>query len=152
VALRAHPQQDGGDALSSVLVLELQEKDLALIHELAGRWEQGLRALLGVVGAAGLVGAPLAQDRLTTTAQTIVGVLLAAVMLLAVGGIWLAMNAAHGSLRRTKPPATMTEYAHLRVALANSKYRNLLWGRRLTLTALVLLTAAITVSWVSPPP
>lgn len=142
--------QTGGDTHLAVLIQERRDQHPVLVRRLAGRWEQGLRGLLGLVGVSGLVGAPLAVDRLSGTTQTATGVLLAAVLATAAGGLALVMSAAYGPARLHLPPESATENATLDWDLGEQARKQLRWGRGLAFAALGLLTVAVAVVWLNP--
>jgi hypothetical protein len=150
VALRAATRQVGGDAVMAVRMLELQDLEPAMVQEIAGRWDQGLRALLALAGVAGLIGAPLAAGKLAAATQVLVGFLLAGVLLLAGGALLMTMTAAYGSARRMPPPTSLTEYQRTRQDLAGRRLRFLIWGRRMATVALVLLATTIATAWGNP--
>lgn len=150
MAIGVDDDQRGGDAHLAVELQETRDRHMLSVRDLAGRWEQGLRGLLGVAGASGLIGAPLAAERLNTTTQALVGVLLGAVLATAAGGLGLVMSAAYGSARLEREPATATERAALRWALAERARRRLRWGRALALASLGLFAVTITVAWIEP--
>jgi hypothetical protein len=149
VGTEADENQEGGDAHLVVRLQEMRDRHPMLVRELAGRWEQGLRGLLGLVGASGLVGAPLAADRLTGTTQAVVGVLLGAVLVAAAGGLALVMSAAYGSARLHPGATTSAGQAMQRRELAEEARNRLRWGRALALASLGLFAAAVTVAWLN---
>lgn len=146
----AADDQQGADPILAVRLQELREAQLDSIRVVAGRWEQGLRALLGVTGLTGLIGAPLAAGRLTPGTQLIVGILLAIVLLTAAAGLTLAMSAAYGSLRTIPPPTSLAMHNEQHTELAERSRIQMLRGRRLAITALILLAIAIALAWANP--
>jgi hypothetical protein len=135
----------------TVRAQELQEIQPSTVREIAGRWEVGLRAVMGLAGITGLIGAPLAANRLAASIQILVGALLGVVLVMAGSGLLLTMAAAYGSASHKTRPATRTQYQRLRQELAERGLRQLLWGRRLAVAAVAVLTATVVTAWVDPP-
>ncbi|MGH3249847.1 MAG: hypothetical protein ACRDOI_27110 [Trebonia sp.] len=153
MAIRVAEVQRDLDHARLVLLVRLQEiRDLHLesVRTVAGRWEQGLRGLLGVTSIAGIIGAPLAAGSLTFVTKLVVGILLGLVLATATTGLLMVMAAAYGSVRTIKPPASLPQLESLRENLARRASTQLLRGRILAVTALLLFAAAIAVGWTNP--
>jgi hypothetical protein len=153
MAIRVAEVQRDLDHARLVLLVRLQEmRDLQLesVRTVAGRWEQGLRGLLGVTSLAGVIGAPLAASSLTSVTKLVVGVLLGLVLATAASGLLMVMAAAYGSVRTVKPPASLPQLESLRENLAGRARTQLLRGRALAVTALLLFATAIAVGWANP--
>jgi hypothetical protein len=150
VGVRAREDQSGGDEVLAVLVQEIRDRHPTSVREVAGRWEQGLRGLFALTGVSGLVGAPLAVERLAGPTQAAVGVLLAVVLSTAGAGLVLTMSAAYGSVRLLQVPGTATALEQLRWSRAERDRRHFLWGRRLAVAALGLFAVSVAVAWVDP--
>jgi hypothetical protein len=153
MAIRVAEVQRDLDHARLVLLVRLQEiRDLHLesVRTVAGRWEQGLRGLLGVASLAGIIGAPLAAGSLTSVTKLVIGVLLGLVLATATTGLLMVMAAAYGSVRTVKPPASLPQLELLREHLARRARTQLRRGRVLAVTALLLFAAAIAVGWTNP--
>jgi hypothetical protein len=150
VAARAAADQAGGDAVMAVRVQELQDIEPSTVRDIAGRWVEGLRAVLASAGAAGLIGAPLAAGKLSASTEIIVGGMLAGVLVIASSAMLLVMTAAYGSARRRRRPANLTQYQRYRQEMAQHSLRCLMWGRRLAVLALLLFAVTISVAWGNP--
>jgi hypothetical protein len=144
------PDLEPAELVFLVRLQEIRDVHLQSVRAVADRWEQGLRTLVGLTGIVGLIGAPLAVNTLTSTTQLVVGVLLAMVLITAAAGLLQVMAAAFGSVRTFKPPTSLQRLITLRESLAESGRTQLLWGRRLAVTALLLFAAAIAVGWANP--
>lgn len=150
MGVRAAEEQSGGDVVLAVRLQEIRDWHPASVREVAGRWEQGLRGLLALAGITGLVGAPLAAERLTVSTQVTVGLLLSVVLVAAGAGLVLTMSAAYGSVRLARVPESPIEFHRLRWSFAERDRRQLLWGRRLAIGALLLFAVSVAVAWLDP--
>ncbi len=138
-------------ALSEIVVLlevkKLQESYPVTVRLIAEKWLDGMKALLGLTVAIGLVSAPLSSGRLESTTQSIVGLGLTLVVALATIGLLLLMSAAYGTANRHAPPCDLVELTELRTRVGNELRRSLQWGRSLSLAALLVLSATVATAW-----
>jgi hypothetical protein len=145
------PEQATTDStVLSVRLQELREAYPATVRNIAGRWADGLKALLGLTGTIGLLAAPFASDRLAATTQVVVGGLLVCVFLAGVAGLWLTMTAAYGTGRLDPEPQSLSELEVLRRKHGDRDRSRLIWGRRFAAAALLVLAAAVGVAWINP--
>jgi hypothetical protein len=107
---------------------------------------------MALAGIAGIAGAPLAAGKLSRTAQTWTGALLAAVLVLTAAALLLLMTSAYGEVRTVPRFMTATQLRRARDDIARRALRNLRWAVALAIGAITALTAAIAVAWASPPP
>lgn len=150
MVVRVDEDQVGGDTLLTLQIQEIRDWYPASVREVAGRWEQGLRGLLGLAGGFGVVGSSLAADRFAISTRVTVGVLFAVVMVAAGLGLILTMSAAYGSVRLVPTPTSASELTAMRWRHAERARHQLVWGRRLAVAALVVFAASITVAWIGP--
>jgi hypothetical protein len=145
--VRADENQQDGDVVHVVRLQELEDEHPEAVRRIAGRWEQGLRGLLGLTGATGLIGAPLAVGRLDPATQATVGILLLLVLLFGGGGLLLTMAAAYGSTRQNEQAESLIDLQQRERASADRARRQLLWGRGLAVSAVILFAGAVAVGW-----
>lgn len=119
----------------------------------AEKWRNGLAALVTLSTTALLIKGPASATDLASTQRYLVVGLLAAGLLLAIAGLWLALSAASGvptivtyqGIRATFPSVKAFE-----VAMASNATRQLAWARRVVAVSLAAFLAGMVCWWLAP--
>lgn len=131
------------------------EGSLASVQAAAEKWRTGLAAFVTLVTGGLLLKGPEATKDIDTGYLALLSLLGGGGLLLAVLGLWQALQAAAGSpasLRYEKVLATYGSYRQYQVAAASAASRALAWARKLVAGSLVLLGLTVLVWWWVPTP
>ena len=146
----ADPDDTVDDTVLSVRLEELRSEYPATVRAIAGRWAEGLKALLGLAGTIGLLAAPFATEHLGGSTRVFTGVLLSLVFAAGALGLWLTMTAAYGTGLRDDPPESLGALEALLRKHGDRDRTRLIWGRRAAGAALLFLAAAVGIAWIDP--
>lgn len=139
--------QKPDDTVIAVTLEEHRLANMGLVREVAQRWTDGMRVLFVFSGASGFIAAPLSAEWLAQSTRLVVGFLLSAVLLTALVALMLLLSAANGSTRAVKAPSTLVELVLLRQATAKAARRNLIIGRALSVSSVILFVVAVASIW-----
>jgi hypothetical protein len=127
----------------------LLRAELPRVREAATAWRNGLAGLLAALIGFGLVRGRSDVGQLAARWAGVVGVLLAAALLVGAAGALLLLRAAHGRPDVTATRDLLSARVADHVEAANS-VRALRWGIRATLGCTLLLIVAVGFTWYGP--
>ncbi|WP_131828843.1 hypothetical protein [Mycolicibacterium conceptionense] len=143
------------DRQDAYAAYQVVANELPAVRAMADSWRKGLAGLLAAVIGFSLIQGRSNLNQLSPGWAILVGVLLAAVLVVGAAAAWLILGAAHGTPRPIPVISGQRSDGTTAVAatthdLAMSALRRLRIGLLLTGLAVVLLVAAIGSTWYGP--
>lgn len=136
-----------GDDLREMAELDtLDESELARVRAAADKWKTGLAALLGLIATVSVVKGRDSFKTLDIGTQHGIIILLGVALVAAAIAALSAMRAAYGPLVR-KTLGANEQLRNLRLTAAEDARRDLRHARRLSVLVLLLLAAAVGITW-----
>lgn len=128
---------------------ELAKGELERVRGVAGRWATTAGALTGVSTVVGLMTGRERLERLDTSGQVAMAVMLLLAFMATSAAIYLSAKASQGELPAfVNDPSILRDYYSTEPMVVK---RQVTYSRRLTLAATLLLVAVIYASWFWPP-
>jgi hypothetical protein len=139
------------EAVLAIRLHKLDEDYPLVVQATAGRWVDGLKALLGLTGIIGIFGGPFAAGKLEDSVQVTIGWLLAAVLAGSALALFCVMSAAFGATSMKRTPGSLASLASTLQGQADRNRHLLNFGRACTAVVLIMLSAAIAIVWTNAP-
>ncbi|MEI8406736.1 MULTISPECIES: hypothetical protein [unclassified Kribbella] len=133
-------------------VEDLAAEQLDTVRKTAENWRTGLAGLLALVATVLFLKGPESISKIVPWARWSVSIMLVLCLSLALAGAWLSLKAAFGTPRSVDVAEIEYEggVKPYRAGLARKAVGHLNWAKRLTVSAVVMLSAATLLYWNAP--